>query len=171
MDYKYIELERQIKSLMNKNFVVSSTRAKSAEEVSNGSCQLYIDTIQKYFIFKVSGLNESIYVNLLINSLLNVKYINGVDVSKLIGGISAGYGITIESLTGGVYKINVEENKFVLVDTSYTKEESDEKYALVDAAYTKEESDNKYTPKNDVYEKEQIDELIQNLKMTVKINM
>ena len=132
MDYKYIELERQIKSLMNKNFVVSSTRAKSAEEVSNGSCQLYIDTIQKYFIFKVSGINESICVNPLTNTLLNVKYINNVDVSKLIGGVDAGYGITIEDLNDGVYRINVEENKFALKDETYTKTECDDKFALND---------------------------------------
>ena len=63
MDYKYIELERQIKSLMNKNFVISSTRAKSAEEISNGSNSLYIDTIQKYFVFKVNGISESVIVD------------------------------------------------------------------------------------------------------------
>ena len=138
MDYKYIELERQIKSLMNKNFVVSSTRSKSAEEVSNGSCQLYIDTIQKYFIFKVSGLTESICINPLTNSLLNVKYINGVDVSNLCSGISAGYGINIENLNDGVFKINVKENMFAL------KNEVDEVNDKFDKYYTKTECNDEF---------------------------
>ena len=135
MDYKYIELERQIKSLMNKNFVVTSTRSKSAEELSNGSCQLYVDTIQKYFIFKVSGMNESIYINPLTNSLMNVQYINGVDVSNLFSSISAGYGIDVENLTGGVFKINVKENMFAL------KNEVDEVNDKFSNYYTKSQCD------------------------------
>ena len=112
MDYKYIELERQIKSLMNKNFVISSTRAKSAEEISNGSNSLYIDTIQKYFVFKVNGLSESVIVDPLNKSLLNVQYINDVDVSRLIGGIREGYGIDIIEKSNGVYEVSVKENMF-----------------------------------------------------------
>ena len=120
MDYKYIELERQIKSLMNKNFVITSTRAKSAEELINGSCTLYIDTINNYFMFKVAGLSESVYLNPLNKSLMNIQYINGVDVSKLISGISEGFGIDIKQTDNGIYEINIKENMFA------EKEEVDE---------------------------------------------
>ena len=148
MDYKYIELERQIKSLMNKNFVVTSTRSKSAEELSNGSCQLYIDTIQKYFIFKVSGLSESICINPLTYSLLNVKYINGVDVSNLCSGISAGYGINIENLNDGVFKINVKENMFAL------KNEVDEVNDKFSNYYTKTECEDEFVKVEELNEYE-----------------
>ena len=165
MDYKYIELERQIKSLMNKNFVISSTRSKSAEEISNGSNSLYIDTIQKYFVFKVNGLSESVIVDPLNKSLLNVQYINDVDVSKLIGGIREGYGINITEVSNGVYEVNVKENMFaskdeldVLTDeindkfteinnNVYSKTDCDDKFALKTLTYTKTECDDKYALK------------------------
>lgn len=114
MDYQYIYLQNQIRALMNKNYVPSSSHAASATELKNGSNTLLVDTVQKCFLFKYAGLNESVMVDPLNRSLLNVAYINGVDVSKLIGGILAGYGVIIEDQGEGVYKVSVNENMFAL---------------------------------------------------------
>ena len=114
MDYNYIHLQNQIKALMNKNYVPSSSHAASATELKNGSNSLLINTAQKYFVFKYAGLNESVMVDPINRKLLNVAYINGVDVSKLIGGLMAGYGITIENQGDGVYKISVTDEMFAL---------------------------------------------------------
>ena len=48
-------------------------------------------------------------------SLLNVQYINSVDISKLIGGVAEGYGISIVNKGEGIYQINVIENMFALL--------------------------------------------------------
>ena len=114
MDYNYIHLQNQIKALMNKNYVPSSSHAASATELKNGSNSLLVNTALKYFVFKYAGLNESVMVDPINRKLLNVAYINGVDVSKLIGGLMAGYGITIENQGDGVYKISVTDEMFAL---------------------------------------------------------
>ena len=114
MDYNYIHLQNQIKALMNKNYVPSSSHAASATELKNGSNSFLVDTVQKFFVFKYAGLNESVMVDPINRKLLNVAYINGVDVSKLIGGVMAGYGITIENQGDGVYKIRATDEMFAL---------------------------------------------------------
>lgn len=114
MDYRYIYLQNQIKALMNKHYVPSSSHSKIAEEIQNGNCNLLVDTIQKYFAFKYSGVSNPIYIDPLQKRLLNVSYINDVDVNNLLGGIKGGYGIIIEDLGKGIKKISVEENKFAL---------------------------------------------------------
>ena len=114
MDYNYIRLENQIKALMNQNHVPSSSISKVAEFIKNGSLELYIDTIQKQFVFKNTGINNPISVDPIKNEILNVKLLNGVDISKLIGGIDGGYGINIEEISKGVFKISVIEDTFAL---------------------------------------------------------
>ena len=44
-------LELAVKSLMNKNAVIYSNRSKSTESLSNGSCSLTINTLNKSFVF------------------------------------------------------------------------------------------------------------------------
>ena len=63
MDYNYIHLQNQIKALMNKNYVPSSSHAASATELKNGSNSLLVNTALKYFVFKYAGLNESVMVD------------------------------------------------------------------------------------------------------------
>ena len=125
MDYNYIRLENMIKQLMNKSYVPSSSRAKSTEEIYNGSCKLYIDTVLNRYVFKYSTLAPSIMVDPINRSLLNVQYINNVDISKLIGGVAEGYGININNMGEGIYQINVVENMFALLDdlSNYTPTE------------------------------------------------
>ena len=125
MDYNYIRLENMIKQLMNKSYVPSSSRAKSTEEIYNGSCRLYIDTVLNRYVFKYSTLAPSIMVDPINRSLLNVQYINNVDISKLIGGVAEGYGISINNMGEGIYQINVVENMFALLDdlSNYTPTE------------------------------------------------
>ena len=99
MDYNYIRLEKQIKQLMNKSYVPSSSHAQSAEELIKGSVRLYIDTVSKYFAFKLVGASfDPLYIDPLNRALMNVQFINDVDISKLIGGVAEGYGIVIENM-------------------------------------------------------------------------
>lgn len=115
MNYEYQYLLQQIKNLANKEHVISSWRSKSAEELSNGGLSIVVDTVQKYFAFKSSGLAEPVYIDPIGQKLINIKFINGVDVSKLISGITKGYGIKITDKGAGIYEIAVEEGKFALI--------------------------------------------------------
>ena len=105
MNYDYIRLENQIKALMNRNYVSSSSHSQRAEEIVDGACNLYVDTVQKYFTFKYAGINDPVYIDPINKRLLNVKFINDVDISKLLSAIESGYGISIEDLGEGKYKI------------------------------------------------------------------
>lgn len=109
MDYNYIRLENQIKALMNQNHVPSSTVSKIAESLKNGTLELFIDTVQNRFVFKYVGINNPVSIDPLKKEILNIELLNGVDVSKLVGGIQNGYGINIEETTKGVFKISVDE--------------------------------------------------------------
>ena len=145
MDYNYLELERQIRALQNMVHVPSSGVSKTTEELRNGNNSFVVDTIQHYFMFQYGGVDEPLSIDPITKSILNVKFINSVDVSNIIGGIREGYGINIDAMGGGVYKVNVIENMFALKsdlneledmiteidDTTYTKAECDNKFALV----------------------------------------
>ena len=114
MDYNYIYLQQQIKALMNKAYVSSSSHSKTAEEVRNGSCNFLVDTVQKYFTFKYAGITDPVYIDPIGKRLLNVKFIGDVDITKLVGGLEKGYGINIEGQGNGIYKISVVEDMFAL---------------------------------------------------------
>ena len=146
MDYNYLELERQIRALQNMVHVPSSGVSKTTEELRNGNNSFVVDTIQHYFMFKYGGINEPLSVDPITKSILNVKFINDVDVSKLLGGIREGYGINIESIGGGVYKINVIENMFAL--KSDVDELEDMITEIDNTTYTKTECDDRYVKLN-----------------------
>ena len=143
MNYEYQYLLQQIKSIANKEHVVSSNRAKSAEEITNGSLSVVVDIIQKYFAFKCSGLSEPVYIDPIGQRILNIKYINDVNVEELIGGITNGYGITIEEQPGGVYKVSVVDNMFAL------QEDVDDITSKFDEYTTTEELEQNYYNKTD----------------------
>ena len=84
--------------------VPSSGVSKTTEELRNGNNSFVVDTIQHYFMFQYGGVDESLSIDPITKSILNVKFINSVDVSKLIGGIREGYGINIDAMGGGVYR-------------------------------------------------------------------
>ena len=107
MDYNYLELERQIRALQNMPHVPSSGISKTTEELRNGNNSFVVDTIQHYFMFRYGGVDKPLSIDPITKSILNVKFINDVDVSKIMGGIREGYGINIEPIGGGVYKVNV----------------------------------------------------------------
>ena len=102
MDYNYIRLEGMIKQLMNKNYVPSSSSSQNSKELINGNAKLYFDTILNHFVFKYLNLEPSLSIDPINRTLLNVAYINNVDVTKLIGGVEAGYGIKIIDMGGGI---------------------------------------------------------------------
>ena len=115
MDYNYIRLEKQIKQLMNKNYVPSSTHSQSAEELIKSPLRLYIDLVSKCFMFRYIGSTfDPIYIDPLNRAIMNVQYLNDVDISKLIGGVVEGYGIVIDNMGKGIYEINVKEGMFAL---------------------------------------------------------
>ena len=114
MDYNYLELERQIRALQNMVHVPSSGVSKTTEELRNGNNSFVVDTIQHYFMFRYGGVDEPLSIDPITKSVLNVKFINSVDVSNIIGGIREGYGINIDAMGGGVSKVNVIENMFAL---------------------------------------------------------
>ena len=116
MDYNYIRLENQIKALMNKNYSSTSAVSQIAQQLQVGNYQLFIDTVNKQFVFKYHSINNPIGIDPINNKIVNVKYINDVDISKLIGGLTAGDGIVVEDTGNGVFKISVEEGKFATPD-------------------------------------------------------
>ena len=158
MDYNYLELERQIRALQNMTHVPSAGVSKTTEELRNGNNTFLVDTIQHYFMFKYGGVDAPLSIDPINKSLLNVEYINDVNVSDLVGGLREGYGINIESMGDGVYKLNVVDNMFALksdlediedmiteIDTTtYTKDECDAKFALKALTSTKDECEGKF---------------------------
>ena len=116
MDYNYIRLENQIKALMNKNYSSTSAVSQIAQQLQVGNYQLFIDTVNKQFVFKYHSINNPIGIDPINNKIINVKYINDVDISKLIGGLTAGDGIVVEDIGNGVFKISVEEGKYATPD-------------------------------------------------------
>ena len=132
MDYNYQLLQQQIKALMNKTYVPTSSHAKVSEEIVNGSCNLLIDTVQKYFVFKYAGVNDPIYIDPVNKRLLNVKFIGDVDVTKLITAIQSGYGINIEDMGEGVYKIGVKDDLFATKDDIGAVEDRFDDYTTTD---------------------------------------
>ena len=93
--------------------------------------------MNKQFIFKYHSVNNPIGIEPLNDKIVSVKYINDVDVSKLIGGLTAGDGIVVEDTGNGVFKISVEEGKFA---TNEEIKKIDDKFAdytpLTDIAKT-----------------------------------
>ena len=160
MDYNYIRLENQIKALMNQNHVPSSTISKIAESMKKGTLELYIDTVNKQFVFKHSGINNPISIDSINSEILHVRLLNGVDVTSLIGGITNGYGVTIEETSRGIYKVSVNEGMFALTtdianiegkfDDYTTTADLEANYATKhDVAKVEEELDD-YATKNDL---------------------
>ena len=161
MDYNYLKLEQQIRALMNLAHVPSSGSSKTTEELKNGNNTFLVDAIKHYFVFKYGGVSEPISVDPITKSILNVRFINDVDVSKLIGGVSEGYGVSIENIGNGVFKIGVIDNMFALkddvtdindkFDDYYTKAECDDGFVNGDAfdEYKQLVSDT-YSTKEDV---------------------
>ena len=78
------------------------------------------------------------------NKIVNVKYINDVDVSKLIGGISAGDGIDVEDIGNGIFKVSVKAGSFA------TPEELNKVNDRFNNYTTTEELENKYATKEEV---------------------
>ena len=97
---------------MNKNYSSNSGVSQIAQQLQSGNFQLYIDTVNKQFIFKYHSINNPIGIEPINNKIINVKYINDVDVSKLIGGISAGDGIDVEDIGNGIFKVSVKAGSF-----------------------------------------------------------
>ena len=144
MDYNYIRLENQIKSLMNKNYSSNSGVSQIAQQLQSGNFQLYIDTVTKQFIFKYHSINNPIGIEPINNKIINVKYINDVDVSKLIGGISAGDGIDVEDIGNGIFKVSVKAGSFA------TPEELNKVNDRFNNYTTTEELENKYATKDEM---------------------
>ena len=116
MDYNYIRLENQIKSLMNKNYSATSAISQIAQQIQLGNYQFYIDTVNKQFIFKYNSLNNPIGIDPINNKIVNVKYINDVDISNLVADIIAGNGIDVDDQGNGIYKVSVSEGMFATTD-------------------------------------------------------
>ena len=130
MDYNYIRLENQIKALMNKNYTSSSGVSQIAQQLQLGNFQLYIDTVNKQFTFKYNSLNNPIGIDPINNKIVNVKYINDVDISKLIGGLTAGDGIVVEDTGNGICKISVAEWMFATNEEIKKIEDKFDNYSL-----------------------------------------
>ena len=115
MNYEYIRLEQQIKQLMNRFYVPSSSKSQAAEELVKGLIKLYIDSVGKKieFVYTINDV-EPLYIEPENRAIMNVQYLNDVDISKLIGGVAEGYGIVIDNMGKGIYKINVKEGMFAL---------------------------------------------------------
>ena len=79
-------LELAVKSLMNKNAVIYSNRSKSTESLSNGSCSLTINTLNKSFVFS-SGQSlgrNNVIINPLNQAISNLNLINDIHVDDII---------------------------------------------------------------------------------------
>ena len=162
MDYNYLSLLQQIKALQNNNHVISSNRSKSTEELSNGSLTLLVDTIKQYFTFRCSGIADPIYLDPINHQILNVSYINGVDVSNLISGIAKGYGINITDKGAGIYEVAVIDKMFALsteldeVDKKFdnytTTEDLETNYATINQLNNVDNKFDNYTTTVDLEE-------------------
>ena len=155
MNYDYQYLLQHIKNLANKEHVISSSRAKSTEELSNGSLSLIVDTVRKYFSFKTAGLSDPVYLDPIGQQLINIKYINGVDVTRLISGITKGDGIVITDKGNGLYEIAIEDNKYALIRDVEEKFEQlkiniTDNYATIAKVEEIDEKFNNYTTTEDL---------------------
>ena len=112
-------LELAVKSLMNKNAVIYSNRSKSTESLSNGSCSLTINTLNKSFVFSYGtpclGRNNVI-INPLNQAISNLNLINDIHVDDII---------TAQNIMKNQYLIDMFSNidavlnlykKFVVID-------------------------------------------------------
>ena len=77
-------LELAVKSLMNKNAVIYSNRSKSTESLSNGSCSLTINTLNKSFVFSYGTPNHNVIINPLNQAISNLNLINDIHVDDII---------------------------------------------------------------------------------------
>ena len=89
-------LELAVKSLMNKNAVIYSNRSKSTESLSNGSCSLTINTLNKSFVFSYGSSNlgpfgsgqslgrNNVIINPLNQAISNLNLINDIHVDDII---------------------------------------------------------------------------------------
>ena len=159
MDYNYIRLENMIKQLMNKSYVPSSSHAQSAEEIIKGSFKLFCDSVNNYYTFKY-GTYDPLYIDPIKRGLFNVQFINDVDITKLIGGVEEGYGIRIDNIGKGVYKVNVINDMFAL------KSELTEVDNKFDNYTTTENLENVYATKSRV---EEIDSKFSNYTTTIDL--
>ena len=120
-------LELAVKSLMNKNAVIYSNRSKSTESLSNGSCSLTINTLNKSFVFsygssslgpsRVFGTpNHNVIINPLNQAISNLNLINDIHVDDII---------TAQNIMKNQYLIDMFSNidavlnlykKFVVID-------------------------------------------------------
>lgn len=132
MDYNYIRLENQIKALMNKNYSSTSAVAQIAQQLQVGNFQLFVDTVNKQFVFKYHSVNNPIGIDAINNKIVNVKYINDVDISKLVSAITSGYGIVVDDMGNGVFKVSVDENKFATKDEMNAVDSKFANYATKD---------------------------------------
>ena len=130
MDYNYIRLENQIKALMNKNYSATSAISQIAQQIQLGNYQIYIDTVNKQFVFKYISLNNPIGIDPINNKIVNVKYINDVDISNLVADIIAGNGIEVDDQGNGVYKVGVKEGVFATTDDLSAVDNKFSEYSL-----------------------------------------
>ena len=120
-------LELAVKSLMNKNAVIYSNRSKSTESLSNGSCSLTINTLNKSFVFSYGSSNlgqspgqslgrNNVIINPLNQAISNLNLINDIHVDDII---------TAQNIMKNQYLIDMFSNidavlnlykKFVVID-------------------------------------------------------
>ena len=109
-------LELAVKSLMNKNAVIYSNRSKSTESLSNGSCSLTINTLNKSFVFSYGSSNHNVIINPLNQAISNLNLINDIHVDDII---------TAQNIMKNQYLIDMFSNidavlnlykKFVVID-------------------------------------------------------
>ena len=109
-------LELAVKSLMNKNAVIYSNRSKSTESLSNGSCSLTINTLNKSFVFSYGTPNHNVIINPLNQAISNLNLINDIHVDDII---------TAQNIMKNQYLIDMFSNidavlnlykKFVVID-------------------------------------------------------
>ena len=109
-------LELAVKSLMNKNAVIYSNRSKSTESLSNGSCSLTINTLNKSFVFSYGSSSHNVIINPLNQAISNLNLINDIHVDDII---------TAQNIMKNQYLIDMFSNidavlnlykKFVVID-------------------------------------------------------
>ena len=112
-------LELAVKSLMNKNAVIYSNRSKSTESLSNGSCSLTINTLNKSFVFSYGSSSlgrNNVIINPLNQAISNLNLINDIHVDDII---------TAQNIMKNQYLIDMFSNidavlnlykKFVVID-------------------------------------------------------
>lgn len=63
---------------------------------------IYIDTIQKRFIFKYVCMNNQVTIDSLKKEIINVELLKIVDISNLVGGIKNGHGINVDEISNSI---------------------------------------------------------------------